>query len=314
MICSKKEKGISVVAIGGGTGLPNILKSLKIYANDITAIVTVADDGGSSGRIRKELGILPPGDIRNCLMALSNSNSIVGDIFQYRFKKGELAGHSLGNLILAALTDMKGDFVEAIRESGNLLKIEGRVLPSSTEDIVLFAKTKNGGLIEGQSRITEPKNWGGIKNVRIKPEEAEAYPEAVKAIEAADQIILGPGSLFTSIIPNLLVKGIKDALFNSKAMKVFICNITTQPGETDNYSAADHLEAVSRHVSKNFVNTMVINSNFDGLIEHELAPVKIDEKRVFELGTKPLLEDVADTSFVGHHDSYKLSQVLRALI
>ena len=314
MMLSKKKKAVSVVAIGGGTGLPNVLKSLKTYAEDITAIVTVADDGGSSGRIRKEFGILPPGDIRNCLMALADSKQIVNDIFQYRFKNGELAGHSLGNLILAALTDIKGDFVEALRELSDLLKIKGKVLPSSIEDVVLFAKVENGEVIEGQSRITKLYNRGGIKNVRIEPEDAEAYLEAVEAIEAADQIIIAPGSLFTSIIPNLLVKGIREALTRSRATKIFICNIVTQLGETDNYSAADHLEAILRHVSENFIDTMIVNSNLNGFTEHDLFPVRVDKERVLELGTKPLLKDVVDSLTVGHHDPYKLEQVLRTLV
>ena len=314
MTYPKKKKTTSVVAIGGGTGLPNVLKSLKIYTEDITAIVTVADDGGSSGRIRQELGILPPGDIRNCLMALADSRPVVDDIFQYRFKEGELAGHSLGNLILAALTDIKGDFIEALRELSDLLKIKGKVLPSSIDDIVLLAKAENGKLIKGQSRITGPRNRGGIKNVRIEPEDAEAYSEALEAIKAANQIIIGPGSLFTSIIPNLLIRGIREAMAKSGAMKIFICNIVTQSGETDNYSTADHLEAILRHVPENFVDVMIANSNFDNFVEHGLTSVDIDKERVLKLGTKLLLEDVVDSYTVGHHDPYKLGQVLRALI
>jgi len=312
---SKKGREISAVAIGGGTGLPIVLKSLKGYADEITAVVTVADDGGSSGRIRRELGILPPGDIRNCLMALADTEPIINDIFQYRFKNGELAGHSLGNLILAALADIKGDFTGALSEVSDFLKLKGSVLPSTVEDIVLYAKTKNGEFIEGQSKITKSHVCynSNIKTVHIEPKGAQAYSEAVKAIEVADQIILGPGSLFTSIIPNLLIKGIQEALYKSKALKVFVCNIAAQPGETDGFSAADHLEAILRHVSCNFVDVMIVNSNFDGLIQKGLIPVKIDKKRILKHGTKLLLEDVADVCVVGHHDFHKLGQVLESL-
>ncbi|HDP69808.1 MAG TPA: YvcK family protein [Actinobacteria bacterium] len=314
MKSSKKGREVSAVAIGGGTGIPNVLKSLKNFTSDINAIVTVADDGGSSGRIRRELKILPPGDIRNCLMALADPEAIMRDIFQYRFKDGELAGHCLGNLILAALADMKGDFVDALSELCRFLNVKGKVLPSTLENVILHAQTKNGELIYGQSEITGSHTRGDIEIVHIEPRDALAYPEAVEAIKAADQIIIGPGSLFTSIIPNLLIKGIQEALCESNGLKVFICNMVTQPGETEGRSVIDHLEAVLRHVPQNFLDVIIVNSNTDQLTRKAMVPVKMDKELFVKYDIDFVLEDVADVDFAGHHDPLKLGQVLRDLV
>ncbi|MBO9610708.1 MAG: YvcK family protein, partial [Paenibacillaceae bacterium] len=229
-----------IVVIGGGTGLSVMLRGLKEKPVDITAIVTVADDGGSSGILRSELQIPPPGDIRNVLIALADVEPMLSRMLQHRFQTGNgLAGHSLGNLILAAMKEITGDFVLGIRELSRVLAVRGSVLPATNHSIVLKALMEDGTLVEGESKI--PQAGGKIKRVFIEPAHAEPLPEAIEAIRQADAILVGPGSLYTSIIPNLIVPKLAEAIVNSEAVKIFVCNVMTQPGETDDYSVSDHL-------------------------------------------------------------------------
>ncbi|MCL4254382.1 MAG: uridine diphosphate-N-acetylglucosamine-binding protein YvcK [Anaerolineae bacterium] len=260
---SKRHKGLRVVAIGGGTGLPSVLRGLKAYTNNITAVVTMADDGGSSGRLRRELGVLPPGDLRNNIAALADDEQLMTQLFQYRFAEGDLGGHSFGNLFIAAMAGVSGSLEVALTEVERVLNIQGRVLPSTLEDIHLIADVRVAGKnhpirIEGESKIAEVN--GQIEAIRIQPVEVMAYPESVKAILEADLVVIGPGSLFTSIIPNLLVSGIAQALKQTKAHKVYVCNVATQPGETDNFTVADHVMALERYIGRGIIQTIVANN------------------------------------------------------
>ncbi|MCZ8162275.1 MAG: YvcK family protein, partial [Microcystis sp. LE19-196.1B] len=237
------HRGPKIVAIGGGTGLSTLLRGLKQYSSNITAIVTVADDGGSSGRLRREMGILPPGDIRNCIAALADEEKLLTELFQYRFHAGDgLSGHSFGNLFISAMTEITGDLEQAIDASAKVLAIRGKVLPATLTDVSLWAKLADGRIIEGESKITEA--MGQIRQIGCHPADPVALPAALAAIKEADYIIIGPGSLYTSIIPNLLVPAIRQALAQVTVPRVYVCNIMTQPGETDNYSVADHLRAI----------------------------------------------------------------------
>ncbi len=239
------NKGPKIVAVGGGTGLSTLLRGLKAYSANITAIVTVADDGGSSGRLRRDTGMLPPGDIRNCLAALADREKLLTELFQYRFKTGEgLSGHSFGNLFLSALNDITGDFEAAVAASSKVLAIRGRVLPATNVDVRLWAELEDGRRIEGESNIPEAK--GKIRYLGCTPEAPPALPRAISAIEGADLIVLGPGSLYTSIIPNLLVPEIADAIARARCPRIYLCNVMTQPGETDGYTVADHIRAIDQ--------------------------------------------------------------------
>jgi uncharacterized cofD-like protein len=260
---SKRHKGLRVVAIGGGTGLPSVLRGLKAYTNNITAIVTMADDGGSSGRLRRELGVLPPGDLRNNIAALADDEQLMTQLFQYRFTEGDLRGHSFGNLFIAAMSGVSGSLEVALTEVERVLNIQGRVLPSTLEDIHLIADVRVAGKnhvirIEGESKIGEVNGY--IEAIQIHPQEVMAYPESVKAILEADLVIIGPGSLFTSIIPNLLVAGIAQALKQTKAHKVYVCNVATQPGETENFTVADHVMALERYIGRGIIQSIIANN------------------------------------------------------
>ncbi|MCE5300381.1 MAG: YvcK family protein [Spirochaetia bacterium] len=256
---AKLKRGPKIAAIGGGTGMPNVLRGMKAFTNNLSAVVTVADDGGSSGRLRKEYSILPPGDIRNCIVALADEETLLGKLFQYRFSKGkELKGHSFGNLYLTAMSHVTGDFPTAINESSKILAINGRVLPVTLENIQLRARMKNGRVVKGESNIPAAK--GEIERVYIVPEKVDPYGPAVEAIKNADAVVIGPGSLYTSIIPNLLVPGIKEALASTKSVKIYICNIMTQPGETDNYTVADHLRAIFKHTGGRMIDYVIANN------------------------------------------------------
>src|SRR5262249_46222536 len=242
---------LRIVAIGGGTGLSSLLQGLKHYAQgapvvDITAIVTVSDDGGSSGRLRREFEVLPPGDIRNCMVALSEDEALLSRLFQYRFQNGHgLKGHSFGNLFLTAMTRITGDFHEAVKVSSEVLRIAGSIYPATGADIVLEAILEDGHRVTGETAIT--KSRSNISRILLRPEKCLPLPEAIEALAAADLITLGPGSLFTSVIPNLLVEGIADAIRRSPAVKAYFVNLMWQPGETMNYSASDHLQAIYNH-------------------------------------------------------------------
>lgn len=303
----KLNHGPKIVAIGGGTGLSTMLKGIKKITNNITAIVTVGDDGGSSGRLREEMGILPPGDIRNCIAALADDDDIVTQLFQYRFKTGEgLEGHSFGNLFITAMTAICGDMITAIKESSKVLLIRGKVIPATTDDMRLIAKMEDGSYVKGESQI--PESGKKIIELSCEPKVCKPSNEVIEAINNADLIILGPGSLYTSIIPNLLVEGISKAIQNARAKKIYVCNIMTQPGETDNYSASDHIKALFDHMKKCGVQTtekplfdaVLINNQLPNNLakkyeEKDSLPVEIDTTEIKKMGleivTSKLIQD-----------------------
>lgn len=312
-------RGPKVVAIGGGTGLSTLLHGLKQYTNNITAIVTVADDGGSSGRIREQFGILPPGDIRNCLVALAEAEPMMRDLFQFRFGEGsELEGHNFGNLFITAMTKLTGDFEKAVKESSRVLAIRGQVIPSTLNKVVLVAEYQDGSRTEGEAQI--PQKGVPIKNVFLKPADSQATPEAVRAISAADVIVLGPGSLYTSILPNLLIKGITDALAVSRAPKIYVCNVMTQYGETDGYSAQDHLSTVISHAKRRIVDYVIVNTapipeNLSAKYKGEKsAPIKNDADKIRKAGYKVIEDRIVEAGDVVRHDSNKLAQIIISLV
>jgi uncharacterized cofD-like protein len=262
----RKERGPHIVVIGGGTGLSILLRGLKLFTHNLTAIVTVADDGGSSGELRRSLGVLPPGDIRNCLTALSNDETLLTQLFQYRFGSGTgLEGHSLGNLFITALAEITGSFEEAVIESGRVLAVTGRVLPSTLQDVRLVAEIAIPGQdklvqVKGESAITQA--GGEIKRIWLEPNNPLAYPPTIQAILSADLIIIGPGSLYTSLLPDLLVPDLVEAVRASKAIKFFVCNVASQPGETQGYTCGDHVRSIEQHVNGPLFDLVICNKNF----------------------------------------------------
>ena len=252
------SRGPRIVAIGGGTGLSVLLRGLKTYTSNLTAIITVADDGGSSGRLRKELGVPPPGDFRNCLVAMSDTEPLLADLFQYRFDQGNgLKGHSFGNLFIAAMTEVTESFDQALYESSRVLAVHGRIVPSTVANLGISASFEDGTVVRGESAITERR--GRIDRLLLDPEDAKSYPLAAQAIEQAQMIVIGPGSLYTSILPNLLVAGISRAIGRSGAPKVYVCNVATQMGETDGYTVADHVDALQRHTFPEIADYVLAN-------------------------------------------------------
>lgn len=313
----KLNRGPKIVAVGGGTGLSMLLKGVKRITNNVTAIVTVGDDGGSSGRLREEMGILPPGDIRNCIAALADDEDLVTKLFQYRFKTGEgLEGHSFGNLFLTALIAITGDMVSAVRESSNVLSIRGRVLPSTLDDMKLVAEMEDGRIINGESNIPEAK--GKVKRLFTDPENCRPLPEVIEAIKDADLIILGPGSLYTSVIPNLLIKEISQEIARSQARKIYVCNIMTQPGETDEYSVSSHVNAIINHAGSNkIMEAVLINDSLpDNLAEkYKLAgsfPVKLDSENMKKSGVKIVSKKLIQESKEGlvRHSSNRVARAI----
>lgn len=306
------ERGPRIVAIGGGHGLSTLLRGLKIYTRRLTAIVTVADDGGSSGRLRESLGILPPGDIRNCLAALSNDEQMITQLFKYRFSgAGGLDGHSFGNLFITALADITGSFESAIAESGKVLSVSGRVLPSTLHDVKLVAdmvlpNSLNQVRVQGESRI--PKMAGRVRRVWLEPNDAPAFPPTLKAILNADMIVVGPGSLYTSLLPNLLVQDLLGAIRASRALKVYICNIATQSGETDVYTCHDHVQALEEHVGEDVFNVILCNDNYEGQLNEGSQFVQADERTLSDPRTH--CADLSDVSYPWRHDSNKLAKTL----
>jgi uncharacterized cofD-like protein len=308
-----------VVVIGGGTGLSVMLRGLKEMPVDITAIVTVADDGGSSGRLRDEMHMPPPGDIRNVMSALADVEPILSEMLQYRFSSGTgLAGHSLGNLILAALKDITGDFVTGVRELSRVLAVRGRVLPASHDAIVLKAVMHDGTIVSGESKIPQAK--GRIQRVFLEPAEAQALPEALAAIAASDAIVLGPGSLYTSLLPNLLVPGISAAILSSTAVKIFICNVMTQPGETDGYSAYDHIAAIEVHIGCRLFSHVIVNQSdiprdIRSLYAEKGADVvTVDWERLNASGFHVVADDFVSFQGVLRHNARRLSEHIYRLI
>ncbi|MDY6065769.1 MAG: gluconeogenesis factor YvcK family protein [Finegoldia sp.] len=257
-----ENTGKKIVTIGGGTGNSVLLRGVKKFTSNITTIVTVADDGGGSGKLREDLGMLPPGDIRNCLVALANTEPAMENLMNYRFKSGDLGGQSLGNLMIAAMNDIYGDFNLAIKEISQVLAITGEVLPMTLDDVVLLAELEDGSVIEGESNITflNRRKAQRIKRVFTRPELMTPLQETVDRILDADIVILGPGSLYTSVMPNLLVKDISKALVETEAEIVYVCNIMTQPGETDNYTVSDHVDAIIKHIGQNTIDKVVVNT------------------------------------------------------
>lgn len=309
------SRGPRVVALGGGTGLSTLLQGVKFFTSNITAIVTVTDTGGSSGRLRDEMDVLPPGDIRNCLVALADAEPLIRNLFQYRFQEGDgLTGHSFGNLFITALSKVTGDFEKAIRASSKVLAIRGRVLPSSLERITLVGEFVDGTTAEGETTITEQHK--PLRRIRLKPSDCTATPEARDAIENSDLIILGPGSLYTSILPNLLIREIRDALLKSEAYKVFVLNIMTQPGETDGFSAYDHLRVLLEHTDPRLVDVCVVNVNtippemIEKYQEKGAQLVRLDLDRIREKGYHVIEGSVLKVDGQVRHDATALSRLI----
>ena len=313
----KLNRGPRIVAVGGGTGLSMLLSGAKNITNNLTALVSVGDDGGSSGRLREEMGILPPGDIRHCITALADDEDLVNKLFKYRFTNGEgLEGHSFGNLFLTALYDITGDMVSAVRASSRVLSIRGRVLPATLDDMKLVAEMEDGRIIHGESTI--PEAHGKIKRLFTEPANCKALPDVIQAIRDAELIILGPGSLYTSLIPNLLVKEISEEIIKSKAKKIYVCNIMTQPGETDNYTVSDHLKALIQHAGSNkIVDAVLVNDylpdNLAGKYQEAGSyPVKLDVPEVKKLGIKIFAKKLIQDSREGlvRHSSTRVARAV----
>lgn len=315
-------KDPNVVVIGGGTGLSILLRGLKEYTSNITAIVTVADDGGGSGVLREDLGMLPPGDIRSCLLALANTEPTMEKLFQYRFNNGRLKGQSFGNLLIAAMNGIYGSFEMAIKEASNVLAITGRVLPMTLEEVQLFAELEDGKIVKGESNIPAVVENTGIKIRRmfINPKISNPLAEGVEAIKNADLIVLGPGSLYTSVIPNLLINNIVETIYKSKAPKLYISNVMTQLGETKGYDVMDHVDAILDHTKEGFLDYVIANTEMipeDVLgkyITDGSRPVILKEEHREELkkrNIKLLEEDLVDIE-KGYirHDSKKISEIL----
>jgi uncharacterized cofD-like protein len=308
-----------IVVIGGGTGLSVMLRGLKEKPLDITAIVTVADDGGSSGILRSELQMPPPGDIRNVLNALADVEPMLSRMLEYRFTAGNgLAGHSLGNLILAAMHDITGDFVSGIKALSRVLAVRGRVLPTANQAIVLKAEMQDGTIVEGESKI--PLVGGRIKRVFLEPDNVEPLPEVLEAIRETDAILVGPGSLYTSILPNLIVPGVADALVESDAIKIFICNVMTQPGETDGYSVSDHLQAIHDHVGHHLFDYVIVNNgDIPPQVESKYAEqgasaVELDLDEVKRRGYQVIADRLVLFRTYLRHDAERLSHHIYQLV
>ncbi len=309
------ERGPRIVAIGGGHGLSTLLHGLKEYTSNITAIVTVADDGGSSGRLRKEFNVLPPGDIRNCLVALADSEHLMGRLFQFRFDDGkDLKGHNFGNLFITAMTRLTGDFEDAVKLSSKVLAIRGRVVPSTTEKVILESLHENGSRTIGESKIPEANS--PIKRVHIRPEDCIPTKEAINAIKKADAIIMGPGSLYTSIMPNLLIKGLSQEILKAKAKKFYVCNVMTQYGETDNYKVSDHIQAIINHTDKGIVNYVIANTGrvpeklLEKYAQEKAYPVVLDKEAIKKLGCEIIRANIVNTEDYVRHNSYKLARII----
>ncbi|MCJ7840218.1 YvcK family protein [Lederbergia sp. NSJ-179] len=309
-----------IAVVGGGTGLPVLLRGLKNLPVELSAIVTVADDGGSSGRLRKEMEIPPPGDVRNVIAALSEQEPLIIEMFQHRFNSNsELSGHSLGNLILAALTSITGDFMHAIQEMSKVLNVRGQVIPAANQRVVLNAEMDDGSIISGESKI--PESGKKIKRVFLTPDLIQPLHEPIQVIREADLIVIGPGSLYTSILPNLLVPGIGEEICKAKAKKVYICNLMTQPGETLDFTASDHIEALYAHMDRSFIDLVLVNnepvpSHLKYRYQEEQArPVVFDVDNLEMLGIEVIAEEIIslEKGFV-RHDTNKVAQILYSLL
>jgi uncharacterized cofD-like protein len=313
------NRGTKIVVVGGGTGLSTLLRGLKEYSSNITAIVTVADDGGSSGRLRREIGVLPPGDIRNCLAALADEEELLTELFQYRFEAGTgLVGHSFGNLFLTVMSEITGDLEQAVMASSKVLAISGKVLPATLSDVSLWAEMEDGRLIEGESNI--PLAGGKIKNIGCMPANPPALPAAVKAIREAEYIIIGPGSLYTSIIPNLLVPEIRDAIAKADVPRIYVCNIMTQPGETEGYSVADHIREIDRISKQKLFDAVLVHRKPPtalSLRKYALEnshPVYLDRQEIAKLNRRIVMANVMEEDEVKGRVRHSSSQLARVLL
>ncbi len=316
---SQLAQGPKIVAIGGGTGLSNLLYGLKEYSSNITAVVTVTDDGGSSGRLRRQFGLLAPGDIRNCLVALADTEPLMRNLFQFRFGgEAELNGHSFGNLFITAMTKVTGDFEKAVKESSKVLAIRGRVIPSTLEEVGLIAEYADGTKISGESKISGEKK--AIRKIYLSHKTCDPTPEALEAIKGADVIVVGPGSLYTSVIPNVLIEGITKAILESKGLKVYICNIMTQSGETDDYKASDHIEALVAHAKSKLIDYCILNlariplDFIEKYKQEDAEPVVADTEKVKEMGFSVIEEDLLNATDYLRHDAQKLAGIVMDLL
>lgn len=316
----KVNKNSDVVVLGGGTGMPVLLRGLKDFPIDLSAIVTVADDGGSSGRLRSEMAMPAPGDIRNVIAALSDVEPMLMDLFQHRFTQGNgLSGHSMGNLLLAAMTSVTGDFYNGIKEISRVLNVKGKIYPIANQNMYLHAEMEDGEIISGESNI--PLANKAIKRVFLKPEPVLPLPEAVQAIEDANIVVIAPGSLYTSTLPNMIVPQIGDALRNTKGKVVYVCNVMTQEGETSGYSAADHVQAITDHVGEGCIHSIIVhNKPIQGEVraiyaEENAEPVIYDTDRLIQMGLEIIEADIIDRSKkMLRHDTAKVANLLYSLL
>lgn len=313
------ERGPKIVVIGGGTGLSTLLHGLKHYTTNITAIVTVADDGGSSGRLRQEFGMLPPGDIRNCLVALADTEPLMQRLFQYRFaEESTLKGHSFGNLFITAMTKITGDFEQAIQASSKVLAIRGRVVPSTRMKVCLVAEHEDGSVTTGETNISKADE--PIRRIYLEPSGCQPTPEALEAIREANAIVFGPGSLYTSVIPNLLMERMVDAIVQSKALKIYVCNVMTQCRETHGYRASDHVRALVTHTNPGIIHLCMINTEpvpptlLEKYRQEQAFPVEPDIQRIRELGYQVVADNMISTENYVRHDPEKVAKVILQLI
>lgn len=307
-----RASGPKIVAIGGGTGLSRLLLGLKQYSDNLTAIVTVGDDGGSSGRLRQEFNVLPPGDVRNCIAALAEADDEMRKLFQYRFEEGSgLEGHSFGNLFIVALSAITGSFEEAVRHTSRILAVRGQIIPLTPVDICLGAKLDSGETVWGESNITHQGRR--IERLYLKPEDAHAYPEALEAIANADLIVIGPGSLYTSVLPNLLVGDIREAVRSSGAFKVYVSNVATQHGETDAFGVNDHVQAIIDHAGQGLIDCVLANDNVARELPSEWHSQPVPPAGPLPAGIRLRQADVVQADKRYHHDPDKLAQALMRL-
>lgn len=314
---SEKNKNLKIVAIGGGTGLASALRGLKVHFDKLTAIVTMADDGRSTGNLRHDYNVLPPGDLRSCIVALADEENLYHKLLNYRFPHGRgLRGHNLGNLLLVALEDITGSFKKAVQEFSNILAIKGQVLPSTYEDAIISGKLTNGKVVWGESAISIAGHRSKIKKISLHPENAPANPDTVKAIERADIILIGPGSLYTSVIPNFLLKKICQAVARSHAKKIFVCNVSTERGETENYSVADHVKTLVSHTDPDIFDICLVNSNIilksGGKRLGEVKNITTTDKKIGRY--KIISKDLIDETNPLYHDPKKLAKAILEII
>lgn len=306
-----REKGPNIVVIGGGTGMSVLLKGLKQHTDNLTAIIGVADDGGSSGRLRRELGVIPPGDFRNCIVAMSDEESLLPELFQYRFTEGEgLKGHSFGNLFIVAMSHVTDSFQSALSESSKVLAVRGKITPATTANLNLSARMTNGKLIAGESNITAEK--GTVERLYINPPFAKAYGPSEESILDADLVVIGPGSLYTSILPNLMVPGILDALLTTTALRIYVCNVATEVGETQNFFVEDHVNALMKHTDENILDYVIANNNIIDIGDRFMGnAVPVSNEIISNI--QVAYTDLLDTNHPVRHDSNKLAEFILSI-